>query len=107
MYMRNKHAFIQIKKMFGNDINLWEKMISFIEINDDMFTTLFNLYMSTVDNLVFPVFQNISEERRFKMELILSKNLRMEKGLNDDFIKYIEYFNDAFDCDIIIEKICE
>jgi hypothetical protein len=105
--MKNKHAFIRMKKMFGNDMSQCENILSYIEIDDSIFSTLLNSYFSIIENLLLPVFQNISDEKRHKMSIILSKSLRLEKGLNNDFVKYIEYFNDAFDCEIIIDRLCE
>ena len=107
MYMGNKHAFIRMEKMFGNDMGKCEDILIFFEIDNCLFSSLLNSYFSIIENLSLPVFQNISDEKRHKMSIILSKSLRLEKGLNNDFIKYIEYFNDAFDCEIIIDRLCE
>jgi hypothetical protein len=106
--MKNKNAFIKMKRMFGNDMGICKDVLIYIDIDECLFPTLLNSYFSMIENLLLPVFENISDEKRHKMSIILSKSLRLEYGINNnnDFVKYIEYFNDAFDSNIIIEKIC-
>jgi hypothetical protein len=82
--MGNKHAFIRMKKMFGNDMGKCEDILIFFEIDNCLFSSLLNSYFSIVENLSLPVFQNISDEKRHKMSIILSKSLRLEKGLNNN-----------------------